>query len=103
MKIMAVTASNVRRSECIGDHPGVDVDVTVTLPGGRVVEGEVTLCPAEDGRPRYESWGGSVDCWVSDGLLSELDILRNAEGDPDDWRAAIDAIESAASEAAGQP
>lgn len=43
------------------ENPGaIDADLTI---GGREVE--VTLLPAEDGRPRWETWGSCPDHWIS--------------------------------------
>jgi hypothetical protein len=90
-----VVASNPRPTDT-GTRRGVDIDVSVTLPDGRVIDGEVTLCPAEDGRPVYESWGPSADFWVSGKLLQELFSVEA-------YRDTLDAIESAASDVAGHP
>lgn len=84
------------------DH-GIDLDVTVTLSDGSELEGEVTLVPAQDGRPEYEVYGppgdGGAEYWVSSGLL---DALAAACGDdtgrrfPDGLREISDAAVTAA-------
>jgi hypothetical protein len=77
---------------------GVDVPVRVTLPSGRTLAGEVTLCPAEDGRRRYESWG-EPDMWVSGELLAALSAAYR--GDDRARQDALLVLESEASHAAG--
>ncbi len=78
-----------------GVERGLDVPVTVTLPDGREVEGEVTLLPAEDGRPTYESWG-EPDHWVDGRLLREL---RKAFPDYSDLRKILARLAAIAGEA----
>ncbi len=94
---LTVTAGEASKT-ATGVERGLDVGVTVTLPGGRVVEGEVTLLPAEDGRPVYESWG-EPSMWVSGKLLAE--VSRAYDGD--EFRAALRAIASAAARRCGRP
>lgn len=104
MSQIQIQASNARPTTT-GVNGAVDVNVHVTLPDGREVRGEVTLCPAEDGRPVYESWGGGADHWVSGGLLAELYAV--AEGDTgidrEALRTMLREIEAAAQEEAGAP
>lgn len=96
-KILTVKAGTVRETTT-GVERGLDVDVTVTLTGGRVIEGKVTLLPAADGRPRYESWG-DPDHWVDGRLLRDLRDAFPATGPHD----ALFEIESAASYRCGCP
>lgn len=77
-----------------GVERGLDVGVTVTLPDGREIDGEVTLLPREDGSPGYAAWG-SRDHWVSGDLLRALDEALS----DDEVRDVLDEIESAASAA----
>jgi hypothetical protein len=100
---VTVVASNPRPTDtgAEGKHgAGVDVDVRVTLPDGQVVEGEVTLLPAEDGTAWYEAWG-SADNWVSGDLLTALYGVYDA--DPAGRADALGIIERAASRVAGSP
>lgn len=60
----AVTVTNFRRSSIDGCERGVDANIAVTR-GNRIIEGEITLLPAIDGRDRYETFGSSVDYWLS--------------------------------------
>jgi hypothetical protein len=94
--VMSVLAGNARPTDT-GVRRGVDVNVTVVL-GDRTIEGEVTLLPAVDGRPRYEAWEAGPDNWVSGGLLGELHALSDVK-----FGEALDEIEAAASEVAGSP
>jgi hypothetical protein len=73
--------------------------VTVTLPDGRAVTGEVTLLPAADGRPVYEAWG-EPSAWVEEGLLR---ALRTAYPARRDFRAALEEVEAMASAQCGRP
>jgi hypothetical protein len=102
-----VLASSASPSTCT-DVPGaVDVDVTVTI-GDRVIEGEVTLVPAQyDGR--LVSYGTAPDQWISGGLLAELyaECERATGATPGNaatssawFRSACDALGVAAFEAA---
>lgn len=88
-----ITASNVRPSTYTDTDGAVDIDVTVTLEG-LMLEGEVTLAPAQyDGS--LGAFGESPDQWVSGDLLRYLRTL-----DDSDFRSALDALESAAGAAA---
>lgn len=89
-------AASVATETTTGVARGLDVDVTVTLPDGEEVEGEVTLLPCADGRPGYESWGSGPDHWVSGALLRKL--LKAYEGDDAGLTDALSAIERAAAE-----
>jgi len=92
-----VHASNARATSTgasYRDVPGTDVDVTVTLPSGETVTGEVTLLPRADGRPGLTAWG-SPDNWVSGRLLSAIYAACG-----DGYRTALDEIEAAAATAA---
>lgn len=82
-----------------GVERGLDVTVSVTLPSGRTIECDTTILPAEDGRPVYERWG-SLDHWLSGGVIR---ALRTEYAGRDDMGDAIDAIEAAASRACGSP
>ena len=93
MATVQVECSNARATDT-GVEGGVDVDVAATS-AGRVLVGVVTLLPAEDGRPRYVSWGHPEN-WVSSPLLSEIASLPHAE-----YREVLGEIEAAAAEAAG--
>ncbi|MBX3264889.1 MAG: hypothetical protein KF782_34780 [Labilithrix sp.] len=89
-------ATGVVTETATGVEGGLDVGVTVTLPDGREVDGEVTLAPSDHAsRPAYEAYGPSPDYWVSGGLLRAL----YAALDGDDLRDALEAIESAAAAA----
>jgi hypothetical protein len=88
------------RPTTTGVEGAVDVPVEVTLPDGRVVRDEVTLCPAEDGRPCYESWG-TADMWVGGELLAEL--YAAYEGDDGARRDALSELSAVAGNAAGRP
>jgi len=94
-----VYASNARPTTT-GVEAGVDVDVSVTLPDGREIDGEVTLLPAEDGRPRFEAWG-SPENWMSWGLLRDLRAMT--DGNAGALRDILSDIASAAGDAAGAP
>jgi hypothetical protein len=91
MSELSVKAWNVRATET-GASDGVDLDVEVTLPDGRVLDGEVTLRPAADGRPRYTSWGGSPDYWLDPQTWGVIRELSN-------YADVLDAIEAAAADA----
>lgn len=97
-RIPHVTAGTTRETTT-GVERGRDVDVTVVLPDGGVVEGEVTLLPAEDGRAVYERWGDPAN-WV-DGRL--LRALRAAYPDHGEFRAALGELDAVAGGAAGRP
>lgn len=88
-----VDAAHGRPSTCVDIDGALDVEVTVTI-GGRTIEGEVTLAPRQyDGQ--LAAYGSSPDHWISGGLLAALRRL-----DDDAFRAACDAIEAAAQDAA---
>lgn len=73
-----------------GVDGALDVDVTVTLPDGRTLEGEVTLARREyDGA--WAAYGDAPDYWISGAMLAALKTL-----DHDEFRAACQAIEAAA-------
>lgn len=95
MSKINATASNPRPTST-GVERGIDVDVNVTV-GEAFRSASVTLLPAEDGRPVYEAWG-APDHWLDGGTLRVLRAL-----DHDTYRAALNAIEAAASRAAGRP
>lgn len=95
MDEIKATASNPRATSTGVDN-GVDVDVEVTV-GDLFRSASVTLLPADDGRPVYEAWG-DPDHWVDGGTLRVLRAL-----DHDTYRAALNAIEAAASHVAGRP
>jgi len=80
------------RPTATGVDGGVDVDVTVTLASGEMVEGEVTLVRSLFCRHVFVSWG-QPDNWVDDRLLSRLRAL-----DTDDYRDALALIEAVASD-----
>lgn len=64
-----VAASIPTPSTCLAE--ATDVDVTVTLPDGREIDGGVTLVADRyDGRPVPA--GDAPDCWVEGGLLLQL-------------------------------
>lgn len=89
---LTVVASSPRPSSCLPVAGAVDVDVTVTLPGGDPLEGEVTLAPRQyDGQ--LASYGSSPDHWVSGALLRALRGLSDLA-----FRAALDQIEAAAAD-----
>jgi len=94
--MITVTASDARPIDT-GVARGVDVDVRVTFPDGRTLDGEVTLLPALQGRPRYESWGQPGN-WIDGRLLTELQKFDGIH-----FREACDVIEEAASIEAGTP
>jgi hypothetical protein len=73
---------------------GVDLDVVVSLPDGRTLTGEVTLLPSESDATRYAVWG-APDNWL-DGRT--WGVVRSLS----DYREVLDAIESAAVDAAGE-
>lgn len=98
MTTMTVTAGAASKTTT-GVERGLDVTLTVTLPDGREIEGEVTLLPAADGRPEYESWG-SADQWVESRLLA---AVRAAYPDYREFREALSEIEAAASAECGLP
>lgn len=85
-----VIASNPRPTTC-DYRGGYDVDVTVSIGGCVLPAGEVTLAPAQDGRPCYEAIAPYADGWVSGALLASLSSL---EGE-----AFHDALRTIASEA----
>lgn len=74
------------------------LDVTVDLTVGRAhVSGDVTLLPAEDGRPCYERWG-VLDNWMDGRLIRALEALEK-----DTRSETINAIEAAAAAKCGRP
>lgn len=81
-----------------GVERGMDVTFAAHLPSGATIEGEVTLRPAEDGRPVYERWG-SLDHWMDARSISALRAALSGG----EFADAIDAIEAAASRACGRP
>lgn len=90
---ITVSASNARptSTDVTG---GIDVDVVVTLPSGRAIEGEVTLAPSDhDGKPA--AFGASPDEWVSDDLLKAIEDECG-----DGFRRALDEIEAVAASVA---
>lgn len=94
-----VSASNPRPTST-GVARGVDLDVVVEFPDGLEARGEVTLLPAEDGRPEYDSWG-RPDHWVCGPLL---EALENASGgDQRVLRDMLGEISAAAAAVAGAP
>jgi hypothetical protein len=78
---------------------GRDVQMVVTLPGGAQVEGTVTLLPAVDGRPEYESWG-EPGHWIEEHLLR---ALTRAYPGHNALRRALTEIEMVASAQCGVP
>ena len=64
------------------------VDARIYADGAEI--GAVTLLPAVDGRPVYETWGTGIDHWASDAVIVYLDGL-----DPDDRPTIIGEIEAA--------
>jgi hypothetical protein len=80
-----------------GVERGMDVTVSARLPGA-TIEVEVTLLPAEDGRPMYERWG-ALDNWMDSRSIKLLRAAVSGSNLSD----AIDAIEAAASAACGRP
>lgn len=101
---LAITCGEPRPAHApLADERAVDVPVTVYLPGGATIAGEVTLTQAQDGRPVYEACGAaSADCWVSGALLGELH--RAAEGKHrSTLRTYLEQIDAAASAKAGRP
>jgi hypothetical protein len=82
-----------------GVSRGQDVPVVVTLPGGAEVEGTVTLLPAVDGRPEYESWGDEPGQWVEGHLLH---ALTRAYPGPAALRAVLGELEAIAAEQCGR-
>jgi len=82
-----------------GVERGMDVTVAAVLPGYDVIEVEVTLLPAEDGRPVYERWGTTLDHWMDGRSIKILHAVLSGPRLSD----AIDAIEAAASAACGRP
>jgi hypothetical protein len=94
--MIEATARNARETDTGASYkgvPGTDVDVSVTMPDGSVVTGEVTLLPRENGQPGLTSWGDPGN-WISSGLLAALKRLDGA-----DFSDALDAIEAAAQSA----
>jgi len=64
MSQITVRASNRRPTTLdVGSATprAIDLDVIVTIDGGAPIDGEVTLLPAEDGRPRFEAWRKAID------------------------------------------
>lgn len=91
--VMVTDAGNVRPSSCVEIAGAVDVDVDVRIDDRRI-SGEVTLAPRQyDGR--LAAYGDSPDHWLSGDLLRVLRDLDSAA-----YRAALDTIEAAATEAA---
>jgi len=78
------------RATSTGVAGGVDVDVSLMLPDGTELEGEVTLMRREyDGS--YGEWG-APDNWISGRLLGEI----NARWDDYDHRAVLDRLSTVA-------
>lgn len=76
-----------------GVEGALDVDVTVTLADGTVIEGEVTLARRSyDGA--WAAYGPARDYWMSDSLMTGLDVLGRCA-----LRDACNEIESAAAAA----
>lgn len=98
MTTTTVTTVGAATETTTGVERGMDVTFAARLPSGATVEGEVTLLPAEDGRPVYESWG-ALDNWMDSRSIKQL----RAELSGDDLSNAISAIEAAASHACGRP
>jgi hypothetical protein len=96
MSTTITATAGTSRPTTTGVEGAVDVPVTLQI-AGRTVRGEVTLLPADDGRPVFERWG-DADHWVSGDLLRELRELPHHE-----YRDALTTIEAAASKAAGRP
>jgi hypothetical protein len=116
-KTINVTASGVRPTDTGASFrsvPGVDLDIVLTLPDGRVLEGEVTLLPDVSTRAKharaatgwsgcfaaetgssYTTWG-SPDNWLDGRTWAVVRDLEN-------WRAVLAAIGAAAINAAGSP
>jgi hypothetical protein len=93
-QMVVVTATNRRPTET-GVRDGVDLDVRIDLRDGTVLDGEVTLVPA-DINPGYGIWG-SVENWLDGRTVAALSALRDGE-----LCAVLDAIEQAAVDAAGE-
>lgn len=96
---LAITCGEPRPTTT-GVEGGVDVPVTVYTPNGATLSGEVTLAPAQDGRPVYQAYGQSPDQWVSGALRDGLDAAAEGKGT---LREYLEQIESAASAKAGRP
>lgn len=71
-----VKASDAEISLCMEEESGA-YDVCVEVG---TVEGEVTLMPAEDGRPMYERWG-SLENWMSSRLVALVNSMDDYERD----------------------
>ena len=76
---------------------GCKATPTIVARDGREHNGEATLRLAEDGRPVYESRGGSPDMWLDGGTIAALCDLPSA-----DYRATLDAIEAVCSAACAE-
>lgn len=87
-------AASIATETTTGVDRGLDVDVTVTLPDGSEVDGEVTLVPNADGTPGYEAYGMGPDFWVSGPLLRALQGAY--KGDDEGLTEALREIERAA-------
>lgn len=72
-----------------GVERGKDVGFDLTLDDGRVLSGEVTLLPHEDGRPGYGAWGEPAH-WLEGRTLSVLLKLPD-----DEFTEALNTIECA--------
>lgn len=89
---MIIIGTSNARPTSTGVDNGVDVNVTLIVDG---VEhrGEVTLTPAQDGRPTFEAYGSDPSMWVSGALWG---IIR----DLPDYRSVLSGIEARAAETA---
>jgi hypothetical protein len=91
--VLTVEASNARPTALDVSDGCVDVDVIVRY-GSVTLHGEVTLGPSHSGA--LGAYGDCPDTWVSGDLLRELYAL------PGKLCTTLDAVESAAAEAAGR-
>lgn len=76
MTSKTITASNARHSDCCDTEGALDLDVSVMLPDGTVLSGEVTLVPARS-HSGYVSWG-EPSHWVSSDLLAGVQSAAEA-------------------------
>lgn len=66
------------RATTTGVRGGVDIDVTLTAPGGATVaRGAITVAPQHDGR--FVAYGNHPEHWVSGDLLQKLSELSDAD------------------------
>ena len=93
--VTEVIASNPRETDT-GVKGAIDVDVEITLDDGTILDGEVTLVRAADGRPSWEPYGDTADHWVSGALLAALSAHV---GDAESLRRALSEIAGSAAEA----